>query len=113
MQNYFAKITLPFAPKTLENPSTPVTSNKQQAVSNVTASLKAIQKKYEFMTKLLLSGLYKEKIDFAKLRNENEIYDVNNHPVPNNWFEHQVVKKKQGYYFFMVIQQLVIFFLFL
>lgn len=110
MQNYFAKKTLPLASFTPENPSTPATANKQQAVTNVTASLKKIQKKYEFATKIILEGIYQEKIDFTKLRNKNEIYDINQQPVVNNWFENKASKKeakvlifygntKNGYFF--------------
>lgn len=81
MQNYFEKKTLPLAKFTPENPSTSATSNKQEAVENIISSLKKIQKKYEIATKLILEGMYKEKIDFNKLRNEDEIYDVSQKPV--------------------------------
>lgn len=84
MQNYFAKKTLSLASFTPENPSTSATADKQQAVTNVTVSLKKIQKKYEFVTKTILEGIYQEKIDFTKLRNKNEIYDINQQPVANN-----------------------------
>ncbi|WJG69776.1 hypothetical protein [Spiroplasma ixodetis] len=93
MQNYFAKTTLPFASLVPENPSTPATSDKQQAIVNVTDSLKKIQKKFEYITKSILKGMYKEKIDFNKLTNKNEIYDVNEKPVSNNWFENKETKK--------------------
>ena len=53
-----------------------------------------IQKKYETATKLILEGMYKEKIDFNKLKNKNEIYDINKNPVPDNWFENKEEKKE-------------------
>lgn len=110
MQSYFASKTLPLAKLTPENPSTPSTNNKQEAVNNVINSLKKIQKKYETVTKFILEGMYKAKIDFNKLRNENEIYDVNQKPVSNDWFANKERKKeakilifygntKEGYFF--------------
>ncbi len=87
MQNYFAKVTVPLANFTPQNPATPATKDKKQAVANVVKSLKTIQKKYESITKAILKGMYQEKIDLTKLRNENEIYDINQQPVANNWFE--------------------------
>ncbi|WP_342266910.1 hypothetical protein [Spiroplasma endosymbiont of Villa modesta] len=86
MQNNFAKTTLPFAswaPAT----STNATMNKQEAVTDVINKLKKLQKNSELAVKVLLKGMYKEKIDFNKLRNENEIYDKNEKPVPNDWFK--------------------------
>lgn len=94
MQNYFKNKTLPLAAFTPENPSTPSTVNKQEAVENVISSLKKIQKKYETATKLILEGMYKEKIDFNKLKNKNEIYDINKNPVHDNWFENKEEKKE-------------------
>ncbi|WP_338974677.1 hypothetical protein [Spiroplasma endosymbiont of Tricholauxania praeusta] len=93
MQNYFAEKTKPVAKFAPENPSTPATSDKQQAIANVTDSLKKIQKKFEYLTKSILEGMYKEKIDFNKLTNKNEIYDLNEKPVSNNWFENKETKK--------------------
>lgn len=95
MQNYFAKVTVPLAKFIPQNPVTlPATKDKKQAVGNVVGSLKAIQKKYESITKSILTGMYQEKIDLTKLRNENEIYDTNQQPVANNWFEEPASRKE-------------------
>lgn len=110
MQNYFAKVTVPLAKFIPYNPATPATKDKKQAVDNVISSLKVIQKKYESMTKSILSGIYQKKIDLTKLRNENEIYDTNQQLVANNWFEKPASGKeakvlifygntKKGYFF--------------
>ncbi|WP_338976006.1 hypothetical protein [Spiroplasma endosymbiont of Monopis laevigella] len=93
MQNYFSKTTLPFA--SLASPSsTKATINKQEAVTDVINKLKKLQKDSELVIKLLLKGIYKEKIDFNKLRNENEIYDKNKEPVPNDWFKDKETDKE-------------------
>lgn len=93
MQNYFSKTTLPFA-SLAPTSSTKATINKQEAVTDVINKLKKLQKDTESIVKGLLKGIYKEKNDFNKLRNENEIYDKNKKPVPNDWFKDKETDKK-------------------
>lgn len=95
MQDYFASVTVPIAGTMPKNPSTPATDNKEEAITNVVTSLKEIQKKYESLTKLILSGIYKAKIDLSKLRNESEIYNKDNEqPVANDWFKEKAKAKE-------------------
>lgn len=93
MQSYFAKITLPWA-SWAPKQSTNATTNQEKAIEDIINQLKQLQKTTEPIVKALLSGMYKEKIDFNKLRNENEIYDENQKPVSNHWFENKQKNKK-------------------
>lgn len=104
MQKYFAKTTLPFA-SLAPTSSTKATPNKQEAIADVITKLKKLseQKDSESIIKCFLTGMYKEKIDFNKLRNENEIHNENKKPVPNNWFKDEETDKKTNILIFLVM----------
>lgn len=92
VQNYFAKTTLPFA-AIAPAIATKATTDKQTAVADIIKKLQDLQKTSSSIVKMLLKGLYKEKIDLSKLRPENDIFDQNQKSITANWFKDKATGK--------------------